>query len=237
MLEAFGLSDPGCVRQNNEDTYLIDPGLGLYLLADGMGGAQAGETASQMAVESVANHFRTGGGRSEAALLTAFEDAHREVLAKAASAVEFTGMGTTLVGVLEIGNDELAIASVGDSRVYRFNGADLEPMTEDQTWANEVGRRLGLDNDRLRTHPLRHVLTMAIGIENPLRVNTRTVRMTPGTSILLSSDGLHGVVSKEKIVAALKKLGTLEAKCHLLIEAAHEAGAPDNVTVILLRKT
>ncbi|MFN7925470.1 MAG: protein phosphatase 2C domain-containing protein [Bryobacteraceae bacterium] len=235
MLEAYGLSDPGCVRKNNEDSYLIEPALGLCLLADGMGGAQAGETASLLAVQTAADFIRSAPVRSETVLRDSFDEANRTVLAKAASEVQYTGMGTTMVGLLDNG-DEIAIASVGDSRAYLFNNGGLQPLTEDQTWANEVGRKLGLDDERLRNHPFRHVLTMAIGVDNTLRINSRSLRLGADSLVLLCSDGLHGVVSQENIVSGLKNLGTLEAKCHYLIEAARKAGGPDNITAILVRK-
>jgi protein phosphatase len=233
MLEAYGLSDPGCIRQNNEDFFHIDPRLGVYLLADGMGGAQAGEMASRLAVETVLECVSHSPSRGVETLVHAFEEANRRVLAKAHSETALTGMGTTLVGVLDCG-DQLAIASVGDSRAYLFEGDRLQPITEDQTWAWEVGRRLGLDAERLKTHPMRHVLTMAIGVESPLRIHSYSVRPAPGVHFLLCSDGLHGVVPPEYITEALKKMDTLQAKAHYLIAAARQAGGPDNITIVLL---
>lgn len=236
MIEAFGLSDVGCVRQNNEDAFAIDPALGLCLLADGMGGAQAGELASRIAVDTVIEFLRASPNRDASSLVGAFEEANRQVLARAASQTAFAGMGTTLVGILRC-DDRLAIASVGDSRAYVFGHGKLSPITEDQTWANEVGRRLGLNDERLKHHPMRHVLTMAIGVEVPLRIHSYEVLLTGDVLFLLCSDGLHGVISAEDISAGLQKVGTLEDKCHYLVEAARVAGAPDNVTVVLLRAT
>lgn len=234
MLEAFGLSDPGCVRTNNEDSFLLDPQAGLYLLADGMGGAQAGETASQLAVETVADFVRFSGERNVSVLIEAFQEANRRVLSRAATDVSLNGMGTTLVGVLVCG-EELAIASVGDSRVYLYEDGILFPITEDQTWANEVGRRLGLDDDRLKSHPMRHVLTMAIGVESALRIHSYSVRPAAGVQFLLCSDGLHGVVSHDTIIEALNRERSLEGQCHYLVDAARQSGGPDNVTVVILR--
>ena len=148
--------------------------------------------------------------------------------------MSLNGMGTTLVGVLQCG-DELAIASVGDSRVYLFEEGILFPITEDQTWANEVGRRLGLDDDRLKAHPMRHVLTMAIGVESALRIHSYSVRPAAGVQFLLSSDGLHGVISDDTITEGLIREQSLEAKCHYLVDAARHSGGPDNVTVVVLR--
>jgi PPM family protein phosphatase len=233
MLEAFGLSDPGCVRQNNEDFYLISPS-GAYIVADGMGGAQAGEHASKLAVETVASYLQKAPGHDAETLFQAFREANLRVMKEAAANPELEGMGTTLVAALESGPD-LLVASVGDSRVYVFNGQELTGVTDDQTWVNEVGRRLGIDEAALKTHPMRHVLTMAIGVSPELRVHSYTVHPQPGELILLSSDGLHGVVESSVIKEKLAGNGSLKAKCERLIEAAKQAGGPDNITVVLLR--
>ena len=233
MLEAFGLSDPGCVRPNNEDCYLVSPNSGVYIVADGMGGAQAGEHASKLAVETVAAFIQGAGKLDAETLLQAFREANQRVMKVAASDPTLEGMGTTLVGALEHG-DEVLIASVGDSRAYVFNG-ELTGITEDQTWVNEVGRRLGIDEAALKTHPMRHVLTMAIGVSPELRVHSYTVRPHPGELILISSDGLHGVVEQAVIADRLSGNGSLQAKCERLIDAAKQAGGPDNISAILVR--
>ena len=170
MLEAFALSDKGCVRTNNEDYCLIEPERGLYVLADGMGGAKAGERASRMAVETVAEIVRLSPQRDSQVLLTAVEEANRRVLEAAHSDPSLEGMGTTLVAALELDGDS-SIASVGDSRAYLLDDGGFRAITDDQTWVNEVGRPLGLDEESLRNHPMRHVLTMAIGASAPLTVN------------------------------------------------------------------
>jgi len=234
MLEAYGLSDAGCVRQNNEDSYLVSPSTGLYVVADGMGGAQAGEHASQMAVETVASFIEQAAARDSATLAQAFQEANHRVMDAAAGDANLEGMGTTLVAALESG-PEILIASVGDSRAYVFDSGQLTGITEDQTWVHEVGRRLGIDEDTLRTHPMRHVLTMAIGVSPELRVHSYAVKPVNGALILLSSDGLHGVLDPAVIAKTLAGNGTLESKCHGLIEAARDAGGPDNITAILLR--
>jgi PPM family protein phosphatase len=238
MLEAYGLSDKGCVRANNEDYCLVAPEAGLYVLADGMGGANAGERASRMAVETVAEVVHSAGRRDSQVLLTAVEEANRRVLEAAQNDPDLEGMGTTLVVALEVGED-LSIASVGDSRAYLFDSNGLHPITEDQTWVNEVGRPLGLDEESLRHHPMRHVLTMAIGTSTPLTVHYYSVGVAPGSAVLMCSDGLHGVVDSsglEKILRDGCRHGSLEDSCRNLIEAAKRAGGPDNITVVLVRK-
>ncbi len=238
MLEAFALSDKGCIRSNNEDYCLIEPDLGLYILADGMGGANAGERASRMAVETVAEAVLLAQRRDPQVLLSAVEEANRRVLDASQNDAELEGMGTTLVAALELG-EELAIASVGDSRAYLLDESGMRAITDDQTWVNEVGRPLGLDEESLKNHPMRHVLTMAIGASSPLTVNSYSVSLSPGALILICSDGLHGVVEPLKLEGILQggRNGVgLEESCHQLIEAAKEAGGPDNVTTVLLRK-
>lgn len=233
MFEAIGLSDTGCVRTNNEDYYLVAPALGLYVVADGMGGAQAGEHASKLAVETVCEVVTESRPRCAETLLKAFEEANRRVLLAAASDVHLEGMGTTLIAALECG-EELVLASVGDSRAYVYDGQQLSVLTEDQTWVNEVGRRLGLDEETLKTHPMRHVLTMAIGVSSNLRVHTYTVQPGAGMQMLLCSDGLHGVLDENQIATALASPADTQGKCKMLIDGARKAGGPDNITTVLL---
>ena len=239
MLDAYALSDVGRVRTNNEDCALILPEIGLYLLADGMGGARAGEMASRLAIDTVAEVVRQSWQRDPQVLLSAVEEANRRVLEASSNDPQLEGMGTTLVAVLESGN-ELAIASVGDSRAYLLDDLGLRTITEDQTWVHEVGRPLGLDEESLRNHPMRHVLTMAIGASAPLAVNYYSVPLRSGALVLMCSDGLHGVVETPQLEQILRgglDGASLEESCRKLIHAAKEAGGPDNVTAVLLRKT
>jgi serine/threonine protein phosphatase PrpC len=239
MLEASSLSDKGCVRSNNEDYCLVEPDLGLYVLADGMGGAKAGERASRMAVDTVAEMIRMAQHRDSQVLLKAVEEANRRVLNAARNDPSLEGMGTTLVAALEL-EDALSIASVGDSRAYLLDESGLRVLTDDQTWVNEVGRPLGLDEESLRNHPMRHVLTMAIGASAPLTVNYYSVPLHAGNLILICSDGLHGVLDPadlERILRSGRNGVSLDESCRKLVDAAKEAGGPDNVTVVLMRKT
>jgi len=232
------MSDRGCVRSNNEDYCLIEPALGLYILADGMGGAKAGERASRMAVDTVAEIVQSAGRRDSQVLLTAVEEANRRVVEAAHNDPSLEGMGTTLVAALEV-EDVLQIASVGDSRAYLLDANGLRKITDDQTWVNEVGRPMGLDEESLRNHPWRHVLTMAIGASAPLTVNYYAAPLLPGSLVLICSDGLHGVVESpqlEQILRGGRNGDSLEDICRRLIEAAKDAGGPDNVTAVLVRK-
>jgi protein phosphatase len=240
MLEASGLSDPGCVRANNEDSLFFDTELGLFIVADGMGGAQAGEHASRMALDYMVGRIRAAGIRNSDLLKRSVEEANLAVMDAAAKSPRLEGMGTTIVAALAAepsaepgAGASLWIASVGDSRAYVHSDARLKRVTDDQTWVNEVGRQV-LSEEALRSHPMRHVLTMAVGVSQPLRVNTYDVHLTPGARLLLSSDGLHGVLSEDEIERMLTESPDPDKCCQALIAAAREAGGPDNITAIVI---
>jgi protein phosphatase len=237
MFEACALTDPGKVRTTNQDFFRIAPELGLYVVADGMGGARGGARASQVAVETVEEILGKSPHRDAAALLGAVEEANQRVLREATSDPRYEGMGTTLVAALETGGNDLAIASVGDSRAYVLEAGKLRAITEDQTWVQEVGRTLGLDEASLKTHPMRHVLTMAVGVGPAIRIRYYGVNLKRDGVMMLSSDGLHGVVPEAQIEEILNDAdATFEDKCRELISASNDAGSPDNVTVLLIRR-
>jgi protein phosphatase len=132
---------------------------------------------------------------------------------------------------------EFEIGSVGDSRAYLLSRGRVSLVTQDQTWVAEVGPQLGLSEEALKKHPMRHVLTMAIGSTEELRIFSRVVQLTAGDQILLCSDGLHGVLNEKMLIDLLETEKSLPEKCHLLIEAANRAGGPDNVTALLIQVT
>jgi protein phosphatase len=235
MLEAFGASDPGCVRSNNEDYFISDTESGIFILADGMGGATAGERASYLSAETIYEHLLGAAQDGAGVLEEGFQEANRAVRAEAEEKPELEGMGTTLLVARRLQDDRVEIASVGDSRAYLASKGKLSLITEDQTWVAEVGSRLGLSDEALKKHPMRHVLTMAVGTGEQLRIFTRIVQMDPWDQILLCSDGLHGVVGEETLADALDSEKSLPEKAHYLIEAAKTAGGPDNVTVVLIQ--
>jgi protein phosphatase len=240
MIEAYGASNVGCVRTNNEDYFLVAPTIGLYVVADGMGGAQAGEHASKLAVETVFNLVQKidpahrNSDTISSTLVDAFEEANRRVMDAASADPSLEGMGTTMIAAME-SSDGLVVASVGDSRAYKIDGGTLDLVTEDQTWVNEVGRRLGIEEESLKTHPMRHVLTMAIGVSEQLRVHTYHLNPSVGAQVLLCSDGLHGVAPEEEVASILHSSDSLESKCGQLIESARAHGGPDNITAVLLQ--
>jgi serine/threonine protein phosphatase PrpC len=236
MLEAFGLSDPGSVRTNNEDYFISDSESGIFILADGMGGANAGEYASHLSAEMLYEFLLEAANQPGLEMLEqGFVRANWAVREASQANTELNGMGTTLVVARDIGECRLQIGSVGDSRAYLSSKGHLSALTQDQTWVAEVGPRLGLTEEALKKHPMRHVLTMAVGSTEELRIFTCIVELKPGDTVLLCSDGLHGVVSEKILGEALDSEKTLPEKCHYLVEAAKNEGGPDNVTVILIQ--
>ncbi|HEX4170397.1 MAG TPA: protein phosphatase 2C domain-containing protein [Bryobacteraceae bacterium] len=236
MVEAFGLSDVGCVRSNNEDYFISDTESGIFVLADGMGGANAGEFASQLSANSLYEtllHDQPTDGIPQ--MQEAFLRTNSTVREAARDRPELSGMGTTLVAARRSSPGSFEICSVGDSRAYLFSGGQLMLVTQDQTWVVEVGSQLGLSEEALRKHPMRHVLTMAIGSSEDLRVFSREIEVSAGDQLLLCSDGLHGVLNEKILTETLESGKTLPEKCHYLIEAAKLAGGPDNVTVLLIQ--
>lgn len=236
MLEAFGLSDLGCVRSNNEDYFISDSESGIFVLADGMGGANGGEFASRLGAERLYEILLNSSAGDGASLLEqAFVEVNATVREFAKENPALDGMGTTLVAARRIRGSVFEVGSVGDSRAYLVSGGQLTLVTEDQTWLAEVGSHLGLSDEALKKHPMRHVLTMAIGSSEELRVCSRLIEMSAGDQLLLCCDGLHGVLNESALSDTLASDATLPEKCRHLIEAAKSAGGPDNITVVLIQ--
>jgi serine/threonine protein phosphatase PrpC len=234
VVDCIGLSDVGLARASNEDAYAVEPELGLFLVADGMGGAQAGERASAIAVETIVQRIRqAGAARTPESLVEAIQLANRNVLEQAAAYPEYEGMGTTVVAVL-LDPPSGHVASVGDSRLYLYREAQLERVTSDQTWVNEVGRRLGLTEEQIQVHPFRNVLTMAVGAREKIEVRQYKLELRPGDLLLLCSDGLHGVIEEQGLAEVLADGANLQERVEVLIRRAREAGGPDNITAVLV---
>ena len=234
MIRSYGISHVGRVRSNNEDSFAERPEMNLFAVADGMGGAHAGELASRITVDTLVNEIsRLGGEAALDDLARAVVRANHNVRNEAEERPELSGMGTTVVAVLAE-TEKAYIANVGDSRAYLLRDGRLELVTSDHSWVNEVGRGLGLSDDQLRTHPYRNVLTKAVGAEDDLDVQRIEIDFVPGDLLLLCSDGLHGVTSETTVERILQGEGSLEDKCRELVDVTLERGAPDNVTALLI---
>ncbi|MBI3695438.1 MAG: Stp1/IreP family PP2C-type Ser/Thr phosphatase [Acidobacteria bacterium] len=237
MIEHVGISDVGCVRSSNEDAYIVEPELGLFVLADGMGGAQAGERASRLAIETIVQYVREAAPiKTLESLVQAVRTANHNILQQASLNPDLHGMGTTVVAVL-LDVPLAHIASVGDSRAYLYRAGELQRITSDQTWVNEIGRSLGLTEEQIHTHPFRNVLTMAVGARERIEVRSYELRLEPGDLLLLSSDGLHGVIQDTGMAQVLAGNGSLAEKASRLVEQARDRGGPDNITAVLIRRT
>jgi protein phosphatase len=235
-LEAWGASDPGLIRQNNEDSWQIVPELRVAIVADGMGGASSGEIASAMTVEIVAEHLRKSllGVLPEEVLQEAIQEANRRVFERAQSDEGCAGMGSTVV-LAFWDLPRLLIANVGDSRAYLWRDGSLTQLSYDQTLVNELRVRFGLSEEEVSNFPHKSVLTMAVGTTAELTIRTREESLEPGDVVLLCSDGLSGQVPEPTIAATLSRDTALDDQVRQLINQAKAAGAPDNVTVVLLR--
>ncbi len=234
MIHSFGISHVGRVRKNNEDRHLEDPALGLYLVADGMGGALAGERASQLTADTIAAQIRAiGADAGPEDLERAVHAANQTVRNEARSNSQYAGMGTTIVAVL-LKQGKAYAANVGDSRLYRMRGGSLECITNDHSWVNEVGRNIGLSDQELKTHAYRNMLTRAIGADDTVEGELVEVGFVPGDILLLSTDGLHGVLEDADIADILASSSSLPAMGQALIDCVLESGAPDNVTAVLI---
>lgn len=231
VAEQYAGTDTGRQRRANEDSLLARAP--LFVVADGMGGAQAGEVASRIAVES----FEPGVGDSsapEAALATLAQQANARIYELSHSHAEQAGMGTTLTAVY-VGEREISIAHVGDSRAYRLRDGELERLTEDHSLVDELLRQGRLTPEEAVEHPQRSVITRALGPEGVVEVDTRSYAARDGDVYLLCSDGLTTMLAEERVAEVLRAHATLREAGEALIGAANEAGGRDNITVVLLR--
>jgi serine/threonine protein phosphatase PrpC len=238
-VEAFGLTHTGLMRATNEDAYLVRPDLGLYAVADGMGGAAAGEIAAMMAIETVRDEIERSGALTPAhagplLLLGGVELANALILETAEEDPRKRGMGTTFTGMLVFGG-RVAIAHVGDSRAYRLRGPRFEPLTEDHSWVAAMVRAGAITPEEAATSTRRNEILRAVGVEEHVQIDTRLALAEPGDVYLLSTDGLHGVVADDAIAGVLRAEPDLTRAAQRLIEGALDAGAPDNVTAVLVR--
>lgn len=246
MLHAFGVTDKGRVRPSNEDCFGVDLDLRLCVVADGMGGHNAGEVAASLAVETVLSSIRTATIESEwpfgfnqaisvtgNLLGSAIHAANKQIFDLASATPDYSGMGTTVVAVVERGG-MLSIAHAGDSRLYVLQGDVLRQMTDDDSWiAAVMSRDPDADPAALKQHPMRHALTNVVGSRAAMTVNLKEIALEAGERFLLTSDGVHGAIEHHQLTDLMRQGGALEATAKSLIDAALAAGSRDNVTAIV----
>jgi protein phosphatase len=250
VLSSAVLSHPGLRREANEDTVCARPELGLYIVADGMGGHAAGEVASRLAAQAIETFindtrnadvnttwpfpYDTSLSLDGNRLTAAFRLANRRLATAMQDDEQLRGMATTAAVVLA-NKGKPVVAHVGDSRVYLLRDGALTQMTEDHSWVNEQVRAGVLSETDARHHPWRHVVTRALsGGEDP-GVDVQELDVKPGDRILLCSDGLSGVVPPDRVASLMGRDAPLAEICQDLIDAANQAGGPDNISVAMLQ--
>jgi protein phosphatase len=248
-LKAIGLTHVGRQRQHNEDSYLVADEAKLFLVADGMGGHAAGEIASKIAVDAISEfivhtkeddgtwphaydeHF----GRATNRLMAALRLANTRVLEAMRKDARLRGMGTTVVACLA-DDSTMSVAHVGDSRAYLIRDGALSRLTNDHSWVFEQVQAGMLTEAEAEKHPLRNVITRALGGALSVTPDASEVESRPGDVYLLCSDGLTGMVPEDEILRIVSENGNdLEAACQTLIDIANERGGLDNVTAILVK--
>jgi len=252
MLEAYGQTDVGRRRKLNEDNYLVDSETNLYAVCDGMGGHNAGEVASKMSIETLESFTQKSHREKEITwpygldvnlsfdgnrLKTALQLANKRVFKAADNREDYTGMGTTAVAALITGN-AMTLGSAGDSRCYMLREAKLTQLTRDDSWVTSAWAEGILSSDEIERHPLRNVITKAIGAKEAIEIEVSEHKLQAGDIVFLCSDGLHAMINDEQILKVITPFpGALQEAVQKLIDAANEAGGKDNVSVVMLRYT
>ena len=241
-MEFFGLTHKGMVRKNNEDSFAcFMQGLNdlpnLAIVADGMGGHQAGEVASRLAIDFFVEYIENYNGEitsyfelMEAALYAANEKVFEQSLFNP----EFFGMGTTFIAAT-VADGLIHIAHVGDSRLYEIGKDSINLLTQDHTYANEMVKAGFITEEEAMSHPKRHALMQALGIDRKVEADAYFLPHTEGSILLMCSDGLTEMVRESEILEIVKSSGKLCEAAETLISRANEYGGVDNITVILAR--
>ena len=225
-------TDTGRQRRANEDAYYVRAP--VFVVADGMGGAQAGEVASRLAAESFDRELPEG--NPEEVLRAAFEQANRRIHERAASDESHAGMGTTLTAaIVDSEKEEVAIGHVGDSRAYRLRGGKLERLTQDHSLVEELRRKGQLTDQQAEEHPQRSIITRALGPDPEVEPDVHTEQARAGDVYLVCSDGLTTMLGEDRIESLLESSSSLEAAVRALVQEANRAGGRDNITAVAFR--
>jgi protein phosphatase len=231
--ESAGRTHPGKVRRRNEDSYVLDPP--LFAVADGMGGAQAGEVASRLTAAAFREYHEADALPPDERVQAIIQEANRRIYERAHADSGFSGMGTTVTAALLLGG-RVTIGHVGDSRAYRIRDGELEQLTDDHSLVGDLMRSGRLTPEEADAHPQRSVITRALGTEPEVDVDTFTIETEPDDVYLICSDGLTDMVSPGEIQALLiEHAGDLDAAAHALVAAANAGGGEDNITVVLFQ--
>jgi PPM family protein phosphatase len=252
MFLAHGATHPGRVRAINEDAFLIEPDLGLFAVADGMGGHNAGEVASKLALEAIRSFVARSAGGADFTwpyginpslsfqgnrLMTAVKLANRRVFKAGETHDEYAGLGTTIVAVL-IDDGHASFCGVGDSRIYAAHDGVIEQVTEDDSWvAAALGPEAAKDPAAIAHNPMRHVLTSAVGAQADVDVEVSERALHQDETLLLSTDGLHGPLDQKAILDCLAAHTSPDTTAEQLVQLALDKDGRDNITAIVVRWT
>lgn len=228
--ESAGRTDPGRVRRRNEDSFVLDPP--LFAVADGMGGAQAGEVASRLTAAAFREYHEADDLAPDERLQAIIQEANRRIYERARTDADVSGMGTTVTAALLTGG-RVTLGHVGDSRAYRIRNGELEQLTDDHSLVADLMRSGRLTPEEAEGHPQRSVITRALGTDPEVDVDTLAVEAEPGDLFLLCSDGLTTMVADEDILGIIDAAPTLDDAAKELVRAANTGGGEDNVTVVL----
>ena len=231
IVEQAGRTDVGRQRTANEDSLFVSPP--VFAVADGMGGAKAGEVASAVAVEAVEAAGESS-EPTEAQLAGIVRDANRRIYELAVADESRRGMGTTLT-LAKVHGDEVSLAHVGDSRAYRMREGELSQLTRDHSLVAELERSGQITAEAAEHHPQRSIITRALGPEPDVEVDTYTLAGRDGDLFLICSDGLTSMISDEEVASILRSASSLDVAANALVRAANQSGGKDNITVILFR--
>jgi PPM family protein phosphatase len=232
VAEHFERTDTGRQRRGNEDAFYARAP--LFAVADGMGGAQAGEVASHLAVEVLEQGLPDGAGSVEERLRERVREANARIMESAQADDARAGMGTTLT-VAYVGEDDLTVAHVGDSRLYRLRDGTFERLTDDHSLVEELVRQGKLTPEEADEHPQRSIITRALGAEEGVEADSRTWAGRHGDVYLICSDGLTSMIPEAHVAQVLGEAPSLASAGRMLIDAANDAGGRDNITVVLFR--
>lgn len=249
-ISSEALTDVGRKRKGNEDALAVDEAQKLYVVADGMGGHAAGEVASRIAVDSIEEFVTLTSGNQEITwpfgldetisydgnrLKTAIRHANRKVLEATRESAELEGMATTVAAVL-VEDDVANLAHVGDSRIYLWSGGAMTLLTSDHSWVNEQIQTGVISPEQARSHPLRNVVTRALGGRADLLVDIQSRKMEIGDVLLICSDGLTTMMADDEIAGILEESGgDIVKTARALVDESNERGGEDNITVVLMK--
>jgi PPM family protein phosphatase len=232
VAEHFERTDTGRQRRGNEDAFYARAP--LFAVADGMGGAQAGEVASHLAVEVLEQGLPDGAGSVEERLRARVREANARIMESAQADDARAGMGTTLT-VAYVGEDDLTVAHVGDSRLYRLRDGTFERLTDDHSLVEELVRQGKLTPEEADEHPQRSIITRALGAEEGVEADSTTWAGRDGDVYLICSDGLTSMIPEAHVAQVVAEAPSLSTAGRMLIDAANDAGGRDNITVVLFR--